>query len=107
MTQPSTLGERLRCKRREKKWTQEQLAVQAGTNQPVIQKIENNRSLRPRKIAAIAKALGCSPSWLMYGEQPSELSHEAIQVAEAWAKLPEPHQLQIKAEIFHLLRQQS
>ena len=45
-----TLGERLRYRRRQMGWTQEQLAVQAGTNQAVIQKIENGKSLRPRKI---------------------------------------------------------
>ena len=39
-----TLGERLRYRRRQMGWTQEQLAVQAGTNQAVIQKIENGKA---------------------------------------------------------------
>ncbi|MES9926977.1 MAG: helix-turn-helix transcriptional regulator, partial [Candidatus Thiodiazotropha sp. 6PDIVS] len=41
-----TLGSRLRRKRRERGWTQEELALRAGTNQAVIQKIENGKSLR-------------------------------------------------------------
>ena len=41
-----TLGERLRYRRRQMGWTQEQLAVQAGTNQAVIQKIENGTGHR-------------------------------------------------------------
>ncbi len=97
-----SLGERLRCRRREKGWTQDQLAAHAGTNQAVIQKIENGRSLRPRKINEIASALEVSPSWLMFGEEPSNgLDTEARTVAEAWSRLPEPYRSRIRAEILH------
>ena len=64
-----TLGERLRYRRRQMGWTQEQLAVQAGTNQAVIQKIENGKSLRPRKIDEIAAVLDVNPAWLMFGDE--------------------------------------
>ena len=98
-----SLGERLRCRRREKKWTQEQLAAHAGTNQAVIQKIENGRSLRPRKINEIASALEVNPSWLMFGEESnkSTLDTESCTVAETWARLPEPFRSRIRAEIMH------
>ncbi len=97
-----SLGERLRCRRREKGWTQDQLAAHAGTNQAVIQKIENGRSLRPRKINEIASALEVTPSWLMFGEEPNNsLSTEARTVAEAWSRLPEPFRSRIRAEILH------
>ncbi|VAX11655.1 hypothetical protein MNBD_GAMMA26-40 [hydrothermal vent metagenome] len=97
-----SLGERLRCKRREKRWTQEQLASHAGTNQAVIQKIENGRSLRPRKINEIASALEVTPSWLMFGEEPtSELDTEARSVAKAWSNLPEPFRSRIRAEMLY------
>ncbi len=97
-----SLGERLRCRRREKGWTQDQLAAHAGTNQAVIQKIENGRSLRPRKINEIASALEVTPSWLMFGEEPNNaLNTEARTVAEAWSRLPEPFRSRIRAEILH------
>jgi len=100
-----SLGERLRCRRREKRWTQDQLASQAGTNQAVIQKIENGRSLRPRKINEIASALGVTPSWLMFGEKPdSTLDVAAHTVAETWSRLPEPFRSRIRAEILHYAR---
>ena len=47
---PEHIGIRLRSARREKGLTQDQLAKEAGTNQAVIQKIENGKSLRPRQI---------------------------------------------------------
>ena len=99
---PSSLGERLRCRRREKNWTQDQLAAHAGTNQAVIQKIENGRSLRPRKIDEIASALEVTPSWLMFGEEKdATINTEARTVAESWSRLPEPFRSRIRAEIMH------
>jgi transcriptional regulator with XRE-family HTH domain len=69
-------------------WTQEQLAVQAGTNQAVIQKIENGKSLRPRKIDEIASVLEVNPAWLMFGdERASPLPDDARSVAELWMRL--------------------
>lgn len=62
------IGNRLRKARREKDLTQDQLAAQAGTNQAVIQKIENGKSLRPRQIEQIAEVLGINPAWLQFGD---------------------------------------
>jgi transcriptional regulator with XRE-family HTH domain len=102
LSYPSSLGERLRCRRREKGWTQEQLAALAGTNQAVIQKIENGRSLRPRRINEIATALDVSPSWLMFGDAPKDsLDNEARAIGETWSQLPEPFRSRIRAEIMH------
>ncbi len=99
-----SLGERMRMRRREKGWTQEQLARRAGTNQAVIQKIENGKSLRPRKIDQIAEQLGVSPAWLMFGDEAAaELSPDTLVVAENWARLPEPHRTRIREEILQLL----
>jgi transcriptional regulator with XRE-family HTH domain len=96
-----TLGSRLRRKRREHGWTQEELALRAGTNQAVIQKIENGKSLRPRKIDAIASVLDVNPAWLMFGEKSAPvLDEEAIEVAKAWSRLPEPIRSRIKRNIF-------
>ncbi|MFC1721200.1 helix-turn-helix domain-containing protein [Patescibacteria group bacterium] len=102
LSYPGSLGERLRCRRREKSWTQEHLAALAGTNQAVIQKIENGRSLRPRRINEIAEALGVSPAWLMFGSVSDDtLDNDARSVGETWSKLPEPLRSRIRAEIIH------
>ncbi|KRT53759.1 helix-turn-helix domain-containing protein [endosymbiont of Ridgeia piscesae] len=96
-----TLGSRLRRKRRERGWTQEELALRAGTNQAVIQKIENGKSLRPRKIDQIAAVLDVNPAWLMFGEKSSsELDPESVEVAKTWSSLPEPIRSRIKRSIF-------
>jgi transcriptional regulator with XRE-family HTH domain len=96
-----TLGSRLRRKRRERGWTQEELALRAGTNQAVIQKIENGKSLRPRKIDEIAQVLDVNPAWLMFGESSSSvIDDESIEVAKAWHNLPEPIRSRIKRNIF-------
>ncbi|MCG8428840.1 MAG: helix-turn-helix domain-containing protein [Chromatiales bacterium] len=100
---PTTLGLRMRMRRQEKGWTQEQLALRAGTNQAVIQKIENGKSLRPRKIDQIAAVLEVNPAWLMFGEKPTPtVSNEALQVAQAWEQLTEPDKSRLRQEIMHL-----
>ena len=65
----NSLGERLRFRRRELGLTQDELALLWGTNQAVIQKIENGKSLRPRKLDVIADALNITPAWLLYGDE--------------------------------------
>jgi len=98
-----SLGQRMRFMRVQKSWTQEQLAARAGTNQAVIQKIENGKSLRPRKIDTIASVLEVSPAWLMFGDESgSSLSGDAQDVADAWNRLPEPHRSRIRQEILNL-----
>ena len=99
----SSLGGRLRVRRRELGWTQMYLAEQVGTSQAVIQKIENGKSLRPRILEQIAGALGVRPAWLMFGvEEVGELNEEAIELARAWAKLNEPHRSAMKDAILKI-----
>lgn len=95
-----TLGERLRYRRRQMGWTQEQLAVQAGTNQAVIQKIENGKSLRPRKIDEIASVLDVNPAWLMFGDdKATPLTDEARELAELWMGLSDHDRNRILNEV--------
>jgi transcriptional regulator with XRE-family HTH domain len=54
--------------RREKGLTQAELGEKSGTNQAVIQKIENGNSLRPRQIMKIAEILDVNPAWLQFGD---------------------------------------
>jgi transcriptional regulator with XRE-family HTH domain len=99
----TTLGGRLRKRRRELKWTQEYLAHRVDSSQAVIQKIENGKSLRPRILERIADALGVTPAWLQFGvEQAGELNEEAIELARAWAGLEEPHRSAMKEAIIKI-----
>ena len=100
-----TLGERLRYRRRQMGWTQEQLATQAGTNQAVIQKIENGKSLRPRKIDEIASVLEVNPAWLMFGDDKANpLTDDARQMAELWMSLNEQDRERVRNEVAVLAR---
>ena len=100
---PSTLGGRLRMRRKELGWTQTELATAVGTSQAVIQKIENGKSLRPRILEEIAEALGVRPSWLMFGVQEvGGLDPEALDVARAWSRLQEPHRSALREAILKI-----
>ena len=99
----STLGGRLRKRRKDLGWTQMYLAEQVETSQAVIQKIENGKSLRPRILEQIAAALGVRPAWLQFGvEEVTELNEEAIELARAWSKLEEPHRTAMKEAILKI-----
>ncbi len=100
---PSTLGGRLRMRRKELGWTQTELAMAVGTSQAVIQKIENGKSLRPRILEEIAEALGVRPSWLMFGVQEvNGLDEESLEVARAWSRLQEPHRSALRDAILKI-----
>ena len=101
-----TLASRLRPKRLELGWTQEQLAAEVKSSQAVIQKIENGKSLRPRILEEIAYALGVSPAWLTYGAKDcTNLESEAIELARSWQSLEEPHRTAMKKAIFEMAQQ--
>lgn len=70
----SQIGKRIRDTRRAKGLTQVQLAALAKTNQAVIQKIENGKSVQPRNIENLAIALDVNPAWLQWGEPYAEKS---------------------------------
>jgi len=99
----SSLGARLRKRRKEMGWTQTELAERVGTSQAVVQKIENGKSLRPRILEQLAKALDVKPAWLMFGvEEAGELTDEAIELARAWARLKEPHRTAMREAIMRI-----
>ncbi len=62
------IGKRIRDSRQARGLTQIQLAALAETNQAVVQKIENGKSVQPRNIEHLALALGVNPAWLQWGE---------------------------------------
>ncbi|MGI9332143.1 MAG: helix-turn-helix domain-containing protein [Gammaproteobacteria bacterium] len=100
-----TLADRLRRRRLELGWTQQELAVRVSSSQAVIQKIENGKSLRPRIIEDVARCLGVSPSWLVYGTGVStDLDFEAIELARSWQSLKEPHRSAMRCAILEMAR---
>ena len=66
-----SLASRLKTARKAAGPTQEQLALATGVKQGAIQKIENGKSHRPRKIKKIADVLDVSAFWLLLGEEGS------------------------------------
>lgn len=63
-----TLAERLRHARRERGYTQLQLAEAAEVRQSDISKLERGDSLKTSNLVRIARALSVSPEWLDTGE---------------------------------------
>ena len=95
-----SLGGRLRQKRRELGITHERLAELADTTQAVIQKIENGKSLRPRKIDKIAEAVGVKAAWLMFGsDRFDSVEAEAMEIASAWSRLDEALRQELRSKI--------
>lgn len=68
-----TIGERIKQKRLEMGYSQDELAKRAGyKSRSSINKIELSRDLPTNKIEIVAKALECSPSYLMGWEEIEE-----------------------------------
>ncbi len=49
--------------------TQAEPGELAGTNQAVIKKIENRKTLHPRMVDDLALSLQVNPAWLQWGER--------------------------------------
>ncbi|HHL0960370.1 TPA: helix-turn-helix domain-containing protein [Serratia marcescens] len=64
-----TLATRLKQKRLELNFTQEELALKAGVKQQSIQQAEAGAIQRPRRLFEIATALNCEIEWLLYGKE--------------------------------------
>jgi len=71
-----TVGERIRARRTELEWTQEQLAQRAGLSKGFISDIESGkRNIGADTLLALSRELGLSMDYLMKGGEPrSEVS---------------------------------
>lgn len=69
-----TINERIAELRKQKNWSQEELAVRAGfKSKSTISKIENGtRELTRNKIIAFATVFGVSPSYIMTGKEDTD-----------------------------------
>lgn len=61
------LAERVKQKRLELGLTQAEAAERAGIRQQSWASIEDGKTLKPRNIIGISKALNCDPAWLLNG----------------------------------------
>jgi len=65
----STLGERIRARRVELDWTQDQLAAKAGISKGFLSDLENNkRNVSAENLMGIAQVLNLSLDFLMKGD---------------------------------------
>lgn len=82
------LAERLANIRREKKFTQKELAKKAGLkNQSIIGNLENGHRKSSSYIPAIAQALGVEPLWLSEGKLPKFKEKQTLNFDESVLKL--------------------
>lgn len=92
-----SMGEKIYKLRTEKEMTLEELGDLVGVGKSTVRKWETGliANMRRDKISKIAKALGCSPAYLMGWEEPSE---DVMKAAKAKvrntkiASLPQPTQ---------------
>lgn len=67
LTEPSSIGERIARKRKEKGWTQEQLAKQIPISRSAIAQWETNRSGQLNaNLARLARVLGITVEYLLF-----------------------------------------
>lgn len=74
----TTLAERLISRRKELSLTQEELAKPSNMTRVTISNIEigNSTNIRAESLFALAKALNCSPEWLLFGTGAKTNSNE-------------------------------
>ncbi|EKD1774709.1 TPA: S24 family peptidase [Klebsiella pneumoniae] len=63
-----SLAARFKARRIELGMTQTEVANVAGVSQQSIESIESGRTRKPRNVLELAKALKCSPDWLLNGK---------------------------------------
>lgn len=67
-----SIGSRIREVRKERGWSQKQLAEKVGIAQASISGLETSESYGTTYVARLAAALGVSPLWLETGKGPRE-----------------------------------
>lgn len=103
----STLGDRIRERRQELGWTQDQLAAKAGISKGFLSDVENGkRSVSAGNLQEMAQALGLSLDYLMKGDDsPSPVKE--IQIPSALSEFASQERLTFRQTLTLLqMRQQ-
>jgi transcriptional regulator with XRE-family HTH domain len=102
----STVGERIRKRRTELGWTQDQLAQKAGISKSFLSDLENSkRSVGADNLLDIARALGVSLDFLMTGKA-SEDKQTQVPIPASLAKFADAEGLTFRQTIMLLEMQQ-
>ncbi len=93
----STVGERIKKRRTELGWTQDQLAHKAGISKSFLSDLENGkRSVSADNLLDIARVLNLSLDYLMKGEEP-ETKPVEVQIPASLAAFAEEEGLDLQA----------
>lgn len=77
-----SLAQRIRKVRKERGYTQTQLALEANISQGAIWQIENGEVAKSRHIESIAAILGVTPGWLEYGDGTKQSTENPLSARE-------------------------
>lgn len=86
----SELGSRIQQLRKQRGWTLDQLAGEAGVTKGFLSQVENGKTQPTGKVLLrIARALGASTDWLLAGETGTTVAEQAqpVQVPPELAQL--------------------
>ena len=85
-----TIGERIKQKRMEMGYSQDELAKRAGyKSRSSINKIELSRDLPLNKVELVAKALECTPSYLMGWQEIEENANLDVALSDMDKRIKE------------------
>ena len=102
----SSLGERIRAKRQQLGWNQDELARRAGISKGFLSDLENaKRGVRAENLLDIARALGVSIDFLMQGGDERENDQE-IEVPASLARFADQEGITFRQTLMLLKMQQ-
>jgi transcriptional regulator with XRE-family HTH domain len=88
-----TVGDRIRMRRTDLKWTQDQLATQAGISKGFLSDVERGlRNVSSEFLLKLAEALGVTTDFLMKGETAS-VKRAEVKIPRSLAEFAESEQL--------------
>lgn len=102
----SGFGERVRARREELGLSQDQVARHAGVNRAAVSQWETGatKQLGADRLLSAAKALDCSPEWLLYGLETARLQvpPSLVAIYADWQTLTESQRAEIGQRIHQL-----
>lgn len=102
----SSVGERIKARRTDLGWTQDQLAEKAGISKGFLSDLENGkRSVSADKLLDIARALGVSLDFLMTG-RASEEKERAVPIPASLARFAAQRRLTFRQTLLLLEMQE-